>query len=302
LTLWLDRRIDPDVLVEMTARNQPLGEILHDLASRTSTSFGIIESTLYWGPAGAGPRIEAAHWQLLCDSPELRPRTSFSWEPISEPSLLLCKLATDESLQWISLAPIEHDLWNGGRIESTTRAGLLTLMLAGFESTVQVQSSVPPIPLQIVPLPEMAEVSAAYPNVPRSKVEAFLKSHPLSKASFTSGAVQLVGPVADHRDLYWGVPSKTPPRSTPGSDPLAKQRFTARLQGTLAEVLQSLADSQGIQFQPWPLPESLASMRIDVETSKASIDELLEKIGAASRLSFRRDRLKVDWSPQSNAP
>jgi hypothetical protein len=83
---------------------------------------------------------------------------------------------------------------------------------------------------------------------------------------------------------------------------LAKQRFTARLQGTLAEVLQSLADSQGIQFHPWPLPESLAAMRIDVETNKASIDELLEKIGAASKVSFRRDRLKVDWSPQPNSP
>jgi hypothetical protein len=43
-------------------------------------------------------------------------------------------------------------------------------------------------------------------------------------------------------------------------------------------------------------------MRIDVETDKASIDQLLEKIGAASRLSFRRDRLKVEWSPESDAP
>lgn len=302
LTLWLDRRVDPDLLVDLTARDQPLGEILHDLASRTSTSFGMIESTLYWGPAGSGPRIEAAHWQLLCDHPELRPRTSFSWEPISEPSQLLQKLAANESLRWISLDPIEHDLWNEGHMESTTRAGLLTLMLAGFESTVQVQSSDQPIPLQIVPLPETSEVSASYPASPRSKVEAFLKSHPHSKARVDSGAIQLVGPAADHRDWVWGVPSKTAPRSPPGSDPLAKQRFTARLQGTLAEVLQSLADSQGMQFQPWPLPESLAAMRIDVETDKASIDQLLEKIGAASRLSFRRDRLKVEWSPQSDAP
>ncbi|MFN5950824.1 MAG: hypothetical protein ACK43N_20200, partial [Pirellulaceae bacterium] len=51
LTLWLDRRIDPNALVEMTARYQPLGEILPALASRTATSFGIIDSTLYWGPA-----------------------------------------------------------------------------------------------------------------------------------------------------------------------------------------------------------------------------------------------------------
>ncbi|MFN7706696.1 MAG: hypothetical protein ACK5O5_00170 [bacterium] len=302
LTLWLDRRIDPNALVEMTARDQPLGEILHDLASRTATSFGIIESTLYWGPAGCGPRIEAAHWQLLCDHPELRTRTSFSWEPISEPSHLLRELAANESLQWISLDPIEHDLWNEGRIEATTRAGLLTLMPAGDESTVQVQSSDQPIQLQIVPLPETAEVSAPYPTSPRSKVEAFLKSHPLSKARIDSGSIELVGPVADHRDWVWGGPSKTLPRSTPGGDPLAKQRFTARLQGTLAEVLQSLADSQGIQFHPWPLPESLAAMRIDVETNKASIDELLEKIGAASKVSFRRDRLKVDWSPQPNSP
>ncbi|MFM8176029.1 MAG: hypothetical protein ACKN81_21010 [Pirellulaceae bacterium] len=302
LTLWLDRRIDPDRLVDLTVRDQPLGEILHDLASRTATSFGIIESTLYWGPIGSGPRIEAAHWQLLCDHPGLRPRTSFSWEPISEPSQLLQQLATKESLQWISLDPIEHDLWNEGGMESTTRAGLLSLMLAGFDATVQVQSSDSPIALQIVPLPKTTEVNASYPVGPRSKVELFLKSHPLSKARVDSGSLQLVGPAADHRDWVWGTPSKTAPRSAPGSDPLAKQRFTARLQGSLAEVLQSLADSQGMQFQPWPLPESISAMRIDVETDKASIDQLLEKIGAASGLSFRRDRLKVDWSPQSDAP
>jgi hypothetical protein len=46
----------------------------------------------------------------------------------------------------------------------------------------------------------------------------------------------------------------------------------------------------------------MAAMRIDVETDKASIDELLEKIGSAGGLSFRRDRLKVDWSPQSDTP
>jgi hypothetical protein len=302
LTLWLDRRVDPNVLVDLTAREQPFGEILEDLASRTDTSFGIIESTLYWGPAGSGPRIEAAHWQLLCDHPALRSRTSFSWEPISEPSQLLQKLATNESLQWTSLDPIEHDLWNEGRMESMTRAGLLTVMLAGFDSTVQVHSSTSPIQLQIVPLPQTSEISASYPAGPRSKVETFLKSHPLSKFRFDSGSIQLVGPAAVHRDWFWGVPSKTAPRSIPGSDPLAKQRFTARLQGTLAEVLQSLVDSQGIQFQPWPLPESMAAMRIDVETDKASIDELLEKIGSAGGLSFRRDRLKVDWSPQSDTP
>jgi hypothetical protein len=205
LTLWLDRRVDPNVLVDLTAREQPFGEILEDLASRTDTSFGIIESTLYWGPAGSGPRIEAAHWQLLCDHPALRSRTSFSWEPISEPSQLLQKLATNESLQWTSLDPIEHDLWNEGRMESMTRAGLLTVMLAGFDSTVQVHSSTSPIQLQIVPLPQTSEISASYPAGPRSKVETFLKFQECfyfgSRASGGPSGLVLGSPLQDSSPL-----------------------------------------------------------------------------------------------------
>lgn len=262
----LDRRIDPEILVTLSASGAPIRRVIDEVAARAGAVPEELAGSLRLVPqteAGRASRAErdrSRRVATLAPGPrdKLAARRAWRWPAGSRPRDLVAQAAADAGLEVVGLEEIPHDHFPAADLPPLSLAERLDLVLAHFDRRVLWE-----------PMPGGA----------RGRIVAL---------DFA------IAPEAPARDRG--------PRRDPASDRrtvTVRDEFTLRLEAPLDQALAAIAARLGLDLDLDAA--GLAARGIDpreivrADVDKASRDQLLDAVLQPVGLAWKieGERLRV---------
>jgi hypothetical protein len=168
-SMILDRRINPNQKIELSFDDVPLGEAWKRIASRVGADATTIGPVVYIGPANTAKKLRTVLAQRS-DAVAKLPQASrqrwtapkaWKWDDAVAPRDLLASLCRESGVQIDNLAEIPADLWAGNDLPPLRLTEKLTLLLAQFNLTYEVDPS--GLSLHLLPISEHPIVVRSHP-------------------------------------------------------------------------------------------------------------------------------------------
>ncbi|MCC9604659.1 hypothetical protein LOC68_26925 [Blastopirellula sp. JC732] len=286
IAFFLDRRIDPDRLVSLSANAVPLEMVVQMLAQKAGGGSCHVGSVVYIGPADtardlatvAAVQTDFARQSRDPAMRELVAAEALSWPDLTEPRKLLTDFAQRRKLTFANLdAAVSHDLWRASELPKIAPAETLTLLLAGFGATYRFgKNAAGEAQLQLIPLPENPQLTRRIPfrgdlNDAASKIKA---EFPELGVETQAGAVIVTGRFEEVTLAGKMLRGETIRRMdvTP-----AKKLYTLEVkQQPLGAVLASLAKSLALKVEAGDDVEETLHQRISFSVDKVDVLQLLQ--------------------------
>ncbi len=293
--LMIDRRVDPGQLVEFTASGLPLLECLREAGQKYGFSVTIVDSVLYVGPAticrklatldelrrlevNRLPAVARALWQR---------KNAVSWQSLAEPRQLLAQVSQQSGIVIEGREALPHDLWPGASLPEMPVYSLLTVLLAGFDMTFQLN---PDGSCSLVPMPAKVSVKQSYRTAGRTArlLELITQALPESDVSRNGARIIVDGTFEDHetvRNLLSGNRQPLPETRA------GELRYT--LDGKNQPVgpfLTALGRRLGLRVEFAPDAQPSFDTMVTFQVKNATRDELLSAVLAPAHLSFEVDK------------
>jgi hypothetical protein len=190
IAIFLDRRIDGERIVELEVRNQPLQNVLDQLAALADAGTTTVGPVVFVGPretAAALPALTAQRRQEVARlsgdaKTKLLRAAAWQWDDLAQPGQLLSDLAGQAGATIENPHQIPHDLWPAASLPPLPWADRLSLLLAGFGQTFEFVAG-PQFTLRLVPAPAAAAAQPVRP--PTSSSQTAIE--PAKKAGRPSG-------------------------------------------------------------------------------------------------------------------
>ena len=198
IAVMLDRRIDPDQQIELSASSIPLERMIRGLARKYNGTACQVGPIVYIGPDQT--------CQLLATVTELRReeirglpaakqrqllRTSpMRWERLTSPRDLLAQLERDYRVRIEGKENMPHDLWPAMELPPVDFATKLSVVLAGFHVTFEWHERGDAV--RIVAMPQTASLQREYESIPRADYIAKILKEKYDDASIKVDGNRLV--------------------------------------------------------------------------------------------------------------
>lgn len=148
IAILLDRRIDPDRVIDVQLTQTTLGDGLRQMAAQWDAVAAVVGSTLFIGPPEGMDRIRTLiqiHQQSARDPGptavrrrfELAQGQTFRWADLDRPIDLVERIAAKGELAMEDLDLLPHDLWAGGVMMDVSCLEALQLVLGQYELTLE---------------------------------------------------------------------------------------------------------------------------------------------------------------------
>lgn len=291
VAIMLDRRIDPDQPVDFTFQDRPLQDALAELANSRGWSLSRIGPVLYIGPpdtAGKLATLVALQDAAIRKFPAHVRRRLQLRHPCHAPMLttprdLLSEVAQRPRVSIANADVIPHDLWPSLDLPPLTIVESCTLILAGFDRTLQWQedgtATIVEIPAEVVWRQTYAANSLA-----ARRAREYHRPSDTWRMEATGDRLTVIGRWEDHQLLQRGPPSR--PSARP--DDTRLQRFTLKVQQQpLMDVLTQVAERLGLTIRIQPAARQSLERRIDLDVAGATVDQLLEALLRPAGLTHR---------------
>ncbi|MBA3485309.1 MAG: hypothetical protein H0T51_26230 [Pirellulales bacterium] len=203
LPLWIDRRVDPNAPIELTANDQPLSDVLDSIGAPHGWAATPYHGMLYFGPKQTASELltlsALARQSIAKAPPDVRSRwlkpEAWTIARLSEPRGLLKQLARSAGAAVVDEREVPHDLWPERQLPPMSALDRAILLLSGFDLTCQISADgrklrVLPIkrPLQLIgPAPPTA--SRSRPPQPRSAAKGTVQRFTLKIENQPAGRV-----------------------------------------------------------------------------------------------------------------
>lgn len=160
VAILLDRRLDPEQRLTLTIANEPLSLALQRIAAKVNAGVCRVGPVAYIGPNYLTDRLATVASLRRADIERLNPTRrsgllspkTLQWEELAEPRALVTALANEARFEPTELTKnVPHDLWPANRLPALAWADRLSLVLAGFDLTFELDEA--NNALRFVPLP-----------------------------------------------------------------------------------------------------------------------------------------------------
>lgn len=144
VSVFLDRRVDPDQKIELSARDLPVEGVLAQAAENLKLGVCTIGKVHYIGPKSITSRLPTVVAQRKSELGKSPVRALWSkpkelkWKEASSPRELVVALVQEADLTLENAEQIPHDVWPAYELPAMTLTERLSLVLAGFDLTFQV--------------------------------------------------------------------------------------------------------------------------------------------------------------------
>ena len=253
VAIFLDRRIDPGQLVNVSSSASSLEETLQQLAASISSEVANIGPVVYLGPVGTKNKVNdmlRAVRQQVSRTPHaagrrLSARTPWQWKSLSQPSTIFSEITKRFSLKANGLEKVEYDLWAAADLPKLNFAEIVTLLCHGMELSAELS-------------PDGGSVS--FSRVARAEIDSARSPH-----------------------IQSALPRK-PPSSRAGGrkmkgTQLALKRFTLRYKNRPAsKLIRLVAQQNSLQLSVAGATRERLEANIDINLREATFDELMEGI------------------------
>jgi hypothetical protein len=294
IAIMLDRRIDPASGIELSLHEVTVAEVIAQLAAQCDAAPRVLEAVVYIGPraATAGLTTVAAERRRAAQQlpPALVARLTaarpWSWEELAEPRGLLEELGREAEVTFDDAARVPHDLWPAADLPPLAWTDRLTLVLAGFNLTFELDALGQRV--RLVPMPVLTPVSGDYPvRLPPSERAVLARLFPQAVFDDATGRVTLQDVPEEHERLQRWLERVATQRPRPRG--ASRTVMTLRVvQQPVEAILQAVAQRLGVAFEfEGELGERLRR-RVSIDVRDATLDELLTAALEPAGLTFRR--------------
>lgn len=144
--MFLDRRVDPNLPINLSLSDASSEEIVARLAIACELGFARCEQLFYLGPPQTAARLKALATMRRKDvsrlptkeRQSLLKRQRIVWPRLTEPRDLVVRLMEEHGWRVEHGERIPHDLWPAGQLPQLALADQLTLLLAGFDRSYRI--------------------------------------------------------------------------------------------------------------------------------------------------------------------
>jgi hypothetical protein len=258
--IFLDRRVDPGQPVDFSVRNEALREVIQRLAQSLQLGVGRVGPVVYLGPPETANvlgevvemrRKEIRRWPPAVSKrlPTVQPA---AWPELAEPRELILRLVRQSQLEIDGLEQVPHDLWPAADLPPLDFAEYLSLLLAGFGLTFEVDEAAPQIRLVALPTTVAGGSVAIGSHVERR-----------------------------NRDQTTGSP-KTPPAAG------GQVRYTLEVKHQpVGAVAKALAERLGLQIDYDPQIRDKLQELVSFRVQEVTLDDLLQALFRPAGLTYR---------------
>jgi hypothetical protein len=294
VAIMLDRRIDPGSVIELSARDLTVREIIEHLAAQCAAAPTYLDGVVY-----IGPRVSTIHLATVARerrtevqqlarpwTERLAARRVWRWKERAEPRQLLAELAEEAGVQVTDAAQVPHDLWPALDLPALAWTDRMTLILTGFGLTFAFADGGQNV--RLVPLPEPNLLSREYPAVlSSSQLEAVKTLFPQATIDPGGNRIELSGTADEHERLQQLLQRQATGR-VPGRG-AGKSVLTLKVTSQPVQaILTTLERQLGAKFQIAPDLEEQLSTRVSLDVREVPLTELLDAALAPAGLSHRR--------------
>jgi hypothetical protein len=303
VAVFLDRRVDPDQKVDFTTNGTSLEAALQQLAAKIDLGVCKLDSVVYIGPASITEKLptlaalrreEVRQLPSARQSPLLR-RRELEWDFLAEPGETVQQLCREAGIEIANAAVVPHDLWPAVSLPQMTFVDRLSIVLAGFDLTFQLNETGTAI--QLVPAPQSATIRRSY-VVPSNPINLVAKLRQLfPEARFTNSTNQLnVEGAFDVHDAVQRLLRGESVRNRTVTQ--GERRYTLQVDNQpVGGVLKAVAGQLNLTMRLDPRVTSKINELISFEVKDATRDQLIEAIVKPAGLSFQVENDKLHILP-----
>jgi hypothetical protein len=260
VAIFLDRRVDPGQPIDFSVRNETLREVIQRLARSLQLGVSRVGPVVYLGPPETASvlgdivelrRNEIRRWPTATSKRLLTVRP-VAWPELAEPRELILQLARQAQLEIDGLEHVPHDLWPAADLPPLDFAEHLSLLLAGFGLTFEVNQAAPRIHLTAMP-------------------------------TTGSGAAASVGGHGERRNRDQAV-------AGPKAPPAAQVRYTLEVKHQpVGAIAKALAERLELQIDYAPQIRDKLQELVSFRVQEATLDDLLQALFQPAGLTYRID-------------
>jgi hypothetical protein len=296
VAILLDRRIDPDQTIDVTANRISLDTLFDQISGKIDASASWLGPLAFLGPHDAASRLRtlaalrAADVRALAKDKRavFQHQAAWHWQALAEPRNLVAELATAANVEVESLDLIGHDLWPAANLPPLSWSDRLTLIANEFDLTFEI------IDTRHVRLKSIAgpvAIERTYPGgkQPEELAGKWRQRVPGAQIEVARGKVVVRGRLEDHELLTQSKKPKPAPMTTPGAE-----LYTLRVQEQpLSAVFDKLQQQLSVDLQVDDAALEKANLslqtRVSFNVEQVTLDELLTVALKPAGLAFRRE-------------
>jgi hypothetical protein len=292
VAIFLDRRLDPSRLLELSAQNEPLRTVVVRVAEQLAGSVSLVGPVVYVSPQGtAGMHAALASNQRqaigsLGREAQLRLLRSeaWQWEELTEPRTLLASLADEGGVRVVNPELLPHDLWPAANLPALLWVERMTLLLAGFDLSFELSPEGQAI--RLVPIPADFAFERVYPLASDSdaRVSKLRGLVPAAKIAIAGRQLRATASVADHQQIARALSDEPAPAEGTTSPPAAAgkldpgKRYTVTVQNQPAgSVVATVAKQLGIKARFERATSARLTTKISLSVKDVPLGELMKK-------------------------
>jgi len=303
VAVFIDRRVDTSRKVEVNLAGLPLRKALDQAGEQSGIAVRMLGPVAYFGPekkiADLRTAAELLREQVRELPPErrgalLRLRT-LEWEALAAPREILEQVGRETGIAIENPELVPHDLWAAAKLPPLSVTDQWTLILAGFDLTVQLDEGGQTA--RIIPLEKPRLVRKYRAGANPGQVAAKLEEY-LDQAEFrvAGGFLWVRGRLEDHERVTAAL-SGNPLKKTTHSKSKPKTgktliTLTVKNQ-PLLPVLRQIAGQLKLKIDISETALREAGIDLDqvvsLEVTQATTDELLTALLSPAGLKFRRE-------------
>jgi hypothetical protein len=294
-TVWLDRRIDGEQIINLESGQRTHQQCLSLINSLSNTETAWLENIIYITPSHYASRIETNYWNLYTGNENIvwrKPTNALTWKSSLEAREIHNLAIKEQNIPIRGIDALPHDRWPHGQVTACSRAARWTCLLAGFDKTIKrdtktswkIDDSKEPANVGF----EYADLTKRYPN---GELQVWRGKWPKSVVTpRKAGRFYIEAPVAAHRELVtmsWD--SKLKQQAPPRMPKSEEEKYSLTLsEWTIGVGLPTLAKQLGLEITPWPLPDEIMNRQVELKLKDVTVDEMLKKIGEQAKIGLQR--------------
>lgn len=297
LPSFLDRRVDPGKKLEVAVVNAPLRQALGKAASQGGVGVSVLGPVVYWGPKEAAERLRTLAELRRQVADELRPQLRLAlstskplvWPRLTEPRAVVEQLAAEAGLTLAAENSLPHDLWPAADLPPLPWTDRLTLVLAGFDLTYEIDEG--QNQLRLVPAPARPTIARSFPL--RGSAEKTLadwrERAPQAEVRVQGSKVEVRALLEDFERVA-AKPKPAPRRNPRNSQQVFRLNMVAQDQA-VGTLVRKVADGLGWQaiFDEEAIKAAGLSLErpVSVSAEGATPEELFRDVLEQAGLGFR---------------
>ena len=297
IALFIDRRVDPTVKVNLSARNLNWEQILHEAGRPHGCFFCRMENVYYFGPKEVCLKLPGVYEKLRAELLQRRDdlqvnwrvATETHWPRLSQPGELLRQLGATYGVEILAGDKIELDIWNEFDAPPIPLMLQVVLLTVGFDKSILISKTGRKLKVVNFPKSEKCSWSIDHLKDARSAIRKIKGDFTrLSMRAVSRETAEIQGSV---ESVYQAISALVGQQQVLGG--VGPATYSLELKSTRGSALATIAKQLGVEFEYEADTRKVLAEYIERDFKDVTAEEIIDGVIKGTKLSYRLDANKL---------